>query len=55
VWDAIHDSLQPYSYITVRRAALRAAKERLGDANYYNGRYPPPVPVWRFRPVTDRP
>jgi hypothetical protein len=48
VWDLVRDSVCDYYYVTVRRQALKQIKEKVGDAAYFNGTMPPPVPVWRF-------
>jgi hypothetical protein len=34
-----------------RREALNTLRKRLGPEDYYQGRLPPPVPVWRFSEV----
>ena len=51
VWDAIRDSRCEYYYITVRRQALERVRDTIGVVAYYNGNYPPHVPVWRFRKI----
>ena len=45
VWEAIRDARCEYYYITVRRQALKKVRDTIGTANYYNGTYPPHVPV----------
>ena len=34
---------------TYRRGLLAQLRDRLGYRDYYEGRMPPPVPIWRFR------
>lgn len=48
IWDALRDAQCEYYYVTVRRAALLKVREEIGPADYYAGRLPPWVPVWRF-------
>jgi hypothetical protein len=49
VWDTLRDARCEFYYVTVRRLALLKLREMLGDEDYYFGRVPPPVPVWRFQ------
>ena len=49
LWDVIRDCRCDYYYITVRRQALKRARDMMGEEAYYSGRYPPHVPLWRFR------
>jgi hypothetical protein len=51
IWDAIRDSRCEYYYVTVRRQALKKARDLMGEDAFYSGRYPPHVPVWRFRRI----
>lgn len=51
VWDAIRDTRCEYYYVTVRRQALKRVREAIGEPAYYNGTYPPHVPVWCFRAI----
>jgi hypothetical protein len=51
IWDAIRDCRCEYYYITVRRQALKKVRELIGDDAFYNGNYPPHVPVWRFQRI----
>lgn len=47
IWDAAQDaqlSYDPYQ----RRNGLKVLRGMLGDAAYYAGEMPPPVPVWRM-------
>jgi hypothetical protein len=48
VWDALRDARSECYYVTVRREALKALRERIGPAAYAFGALPPHVPVWRF-------
>jgi hypothetical protein len=51
VWDTTRDARCEYYYVTVRRQALKRLREMLGDADYYQGRLPCHVPVWRFEEI----
>lgn len=51
IWDAIRDCRCEYYYITVRRQALKKARDMMGEEAFYSGKYPPHVPTWRFRRV----
>lgn len=51
VWDAARDAACDYYYVTVRRDALRKLRSLLGDDAYFSADLPPPVPLWRFRPI----
>jgi hypothetical protein len=51
LWDAIRDSRCEYYYITVRRQALKKVRDLIGDDAFYNGNFPPHVPVWRFQRI----
>ena len=48
VWDNVRDARCDYYYVTVRRHALKKLRDTIGPENYYAGRLPPHVPVWRF-------
>lgn len=48
VWDLVRDARSDCYYISVRRRALQALRQALGEENYYRGVMPPHVPVWRF-------
>ncbi len=48
IWDLIRDASTPYYYVTTRREALMKLKKELGDDCYYQGIFPPYVPIWRF-------
>jgi hypothetical protein len=48
IWDEVRDAQCDYYYVTVRRLALKHLKSKLGEADYYAGRMPPYVPIWRF-------
>ena len=49
LWDAIRDCRCEYYYITVRRQALKLARDMMGEDAFYSGHFPPHVPLWRFR------
>lgn len=51
VWDLIRDAQCDYYMVTVRRLALEQLRQEIGVADYYAGRMPPCVPVWRFAEV----
>lgn len=51
VWDAIRDTRCEYYYVTVRRQALKRVRDTIGEQAFYNGNYPPHVPVWRFQRI----
>jgi hypothetical protein len=48
VWDAVRDARCDYYFVPVRRQALKRLREILPDEDYYAGRLPPHVPLWRF-------
>lgn len=48
VWDTVRDARCDYYYVTVRRQALKKLKETLGEEDFFCGKLPPHVPVWRF-------
>ena len=51
VWDSVRDARCNYYYVTVRRHALKKLRETIGPEDYYAGRLPPHVPVWRFQRI----
>jgi hypothetical protein len=51
IWDNVRDARCDYYYVTVRRHALKKLREAIGPEDYYSGRLPPYVPVWRFQRV----
>jgi hypothetical protein len=51
IWDNVRDAAMPFYYIRVRRKALKKLREEIGPENYYAGRLPPHVPLWRFNRV----
>lgn len=51
LWDAVRDSRCEYYYITVRRQALKKVRDTIGEAAFYNGIFPPHVPLWHFRRI----
>ena len=51
VWDLLRDARCDAYYVTVRRQALQALRDKLGPTAYYGGQLPPHVPVWRFAHV----
>jgi hypothetical protein len=51
IWDTVRDARCDYYYVTVRRQALKKLRQLVGEDDYYNGRLPPHVPLWRFREI----
>jgi hypothetical protein len=51
VWDTVRDARCDYYYVTVRRQALKKLRKMLGVDDYYFGKLPPPVPLWRFQEI----
>ena len=51
IWDNVRDARCDYYYVTVRRHALKKLRETIGPEDYYAGRLPPHVPVWRFQRI----
>jgi hypothetical protein len=51
IWDNVRDARCDYYYITVRRHALLKLRETLGPEDFYAGRLPPHVPLWRFQRI----
>lgn len=51
VWEAIRDTRCEYYYVTVRRQALKRVRDSIGEQAFYNGNYPPHVPIWRFQRI----
>jgi hypothetical protein len=51
VWDTVRDARCDYYYVTVRRHALKKLRDALGAEDYYSGKLPPHVPVWRFQRI----
>jgi hypothetical protein len=48
IWDAVRDAGSECYYVTVRRTALLHLLQALGPDDYYGGKLPPHVPLWRF-------
>ncbi len=48
IYDTLRDAKCAYYYVHVRRTALMKLREALGYEDFYEGRLPPPVPLWRF-------
>lgn len=51
LWEEIRDCRCDYYYVTRRRQSLKRARDTMGYENFYNGTYPPHVPLWRFAQV----
>jgi hypothetical protein len=48
IWDLVRDARSEFYYVSVRRAALAALRQAIGQDDYARGALPPHVPVWRF-------
>lgn len=48
VWDAVREARCEIYYVPVRRAALQALRELIGESAYNLAQMPPHVPLWRF-------
>jgi hypothetical protein len=51
IWDTVRDARCDYYYVTVRRQALKKLRKLVGEDDYYNGRLPTHVPLWRFQEI----
>lgn len=51
LWDNVRDARCEYYYVTVRRQALLRLRDKLGNQDYYAGKLPPYVPLWRFQSI----
>jgi len=51
VWDSVRDARCDFYYVTVRRQALKKLRDLLGPDDYYAGKLPPYVPLWRFQEI----
>lgn len=51
IWDTVRDARCDYYYVTVRRHALKKLRDALGAEDYYAGKLPPHIPVWRFQRI----
>jgi hypothetical protein len=51
LWEAIRDTRCEYYYVNVRRQALKRVRDTIGEQAFYNGNFPPHVPVWRFQRI----
>lgn len=48
VWEAIRVARNDIYYITVRRKSLKELRDLIGAHDYYSGKLPPNVPMWRI-------
>lgn len=49
-WDHLWDAHRVTVFeVSARRRWLAKLRETIGEQDYWDGRMPPPVPVWRFR------
>ncbi len=51
IWDTIRDTRCEYYYSSYRRQALKKVVQLIGMEAFYNGNYPPHIPVWRFSSI----
>lgn len=51
IWEYLSDVQCSHYYVTVRRTALKNLRERIGYDDYYSGKLPPWVPLWRFQEI----
>lgn len=47
-WDALDDATGEFLDEDTRRGRLVQLRDLLGPRDYYSGRMPPPVPLWRL-------
>ncbi len=48
VWHSVSIARCAKCYVTARRHALKELRDRIGAADYFSGRLPPNVPMWRI-------
>jgi len=48
IWELVRDACNECNFVPVRRRALLTLRDTLGAADYYQGKLPPHVPIWRF-------
>lgn len=51
VWDCVRDARCEYYYVAVRRQALKRLRDLVGEEQYFYGKLPPHVPLWRFETI----
>jgi len=51
IWEDIRDTRLEFRYVAARRQALKRVRDAIGEQAFYNGNYPPHVPVWRFQRI----
>jgi hypothetical protein len=51
IWDTVRDARCECYYIHIRRRALKTLRTTIGEEDYYNGKLPPYVPLWRFQEI----
>jgi hypothetical protein len=51
IWDTVRDARCECYYVHIRRRALKSLRSMIGDEDYYAGKLPPYVPLWRFQEI----
>jgi hypothetical protein len=51
VWETLRDARCEYYYVHARRQYLKKLRELIGEDDYYTGKMPPYVPLWRFQQI----
>jgi hypothetical protein len=51
IWEDIRTTRVEYLYVNARREALKRVRDTIGEQAFYNGNFPPHVPVWRFQRI----
>ena len=50
-WELMDEVQRPYLYKPTRRESMKRIRQLIGEEAYYYGRFPSPVPLWRFREI----
>jgi hypothetical protein len=48
IYDLVDDSVRPQYSLYQRRLALFKIKKLIGEEDFYKGKLPPNIPIWRF-------
>jgi hypothetical protein len=48
IWGEMETATCPTQSWVCRRRELQHLKDKLGPEDYYNGAFPPAIPLWRF-------
>jgi len=51
VWGSAKEIKNPQNFLSTRRELLKNLQESIGRENYYAGKLPHCVPLWRFREI----